>query len=393
MFTSNVAFVAAGLVAAVNGHMQLSSPQPHTFLANDGQKNPGRPLDSAGSDFPCRNPNLSFAWDGPLNTFALGSQQQLALIGSAVHGGGSCQLSITYDREPTADSVFKVIHTVQGGCPARNTEGNLGDDASMTDPFTYDYTIPDNIPAGNATIAWSWLNRVGNREFYMECGVLELTGEGGDQANFDALPDLFVANIDPYSDGCSTLGMESEDPIIPNPGDSVETNSAYSAASFTATCGSLTATGGSGSSPTSYAASSAQATSAVATSVATSEAAATSSAQGGVFITKTAASSASQATTTAQATTKATSVAVTTSAAAATTTASSSGSTSGQQKSGACDTDGVFNCLGSSYQQCASGQWSAVMQMAAGTECTVGESTDMAINAVGRKMIMRALKN
>ncbi|KAF3022979.1 hypothetical protein E8E14_009874 [Neopestalotiopsis sp. 37M] len=397
MFNSNVAFVAAGLVAAVNGHMQLSSPQPHTFLANDGQKNPGRPLLEAGTDFPCRNPDLSFAWDGPLNSYALGSSQQLALIGSAVHGGGSCQLSITYDREPTADSVFKVIHTVQGGCPARDTEGNLGDDASMTDPYTYDYTIPDNIPAGNATIAWSWINRVGNREFYMECGVLELTGEGGDQANYDALPDLFVANIDPYSDGCSTLGMEGDDPVIPNPGDSVETNSAWPTGVFGSTCGSMTATGGSGSSPTSYAASSAQATSAVATSAATSYATSVaSSAQGGVFITKTGASSAAQATTTAQATTattKATSVAETTSAApAATTSASSSGSMSGSQKTGACDTDGVFNCLGTSYQQCASGQWSAVMQMAAGTECTVGESTDMAIKAIGRRMIGRALK-
>jgi hypothetical protein len=213
----------------------------------------------------------------------------------------------------------------------------------MTDPFTYDYTIPDNIPAGNATIAWSWMNRVGNREFYMECGVLELTGTGGDQANFDALPDLFVANVVPYDGGCVTDDMQGSDPLIPNPGDSVETNSAYPAVAFNSACVSLSATGGSGSSPTSYAASSAQSTSAAATSYATSAA---SSAQGGVFITKTGASSAAQATTTAQATTattKATSVAETTSAAPAATSASSSGSTSGSQKTGACDTDGVFS--------------------------------------------------
>lgn len=55
----------------------------------------------------------------------LGSTQQLAFIGSAVHGGGSCQVSITYDQNPTASSTFKVIHSIEGGCPAKNETGNF----------------------------------------------------------------------------------------------------------------------------------------------------------------------------------------------------------------------------------------------------------------------------
>ncbi|KAI0144788.1 hypothetical protein BJ166DRAFT_596868 [Pestalotiopsis sp. NC0098] len=390
MLNSNVAFAAAGLFAAANGHMLLSSPQGHTFLTDQNTDGVGRPLNNDGSDFPCRNPNLGSEWTGPVNSYALGSSQQLALVGTAVHGGGTCQMSITYDTEPTAKSVFKVIHTIQGGCPARNTAGNLdGDDPTLADPFTYDYTIPDNIPTGNATIAWSWMNRIGNREFYMECGVLELTGTSGDQANFDALPDLFVANVVPYADGCLTDGLDSSDPVIPNPGDSVEYNTQNPQATFGATCGSLTATGGSGSTPTSYAASGGSAaTSAVATSVATSEAAATTSAQGGVFITKTQA-----ATSVAETTTAVASVATSSAAAATSASSGSSGSSDGSVKSGACDTEGMFSCAGDSYQQCASGTWSVSMPLAAGTSCTVGESTDMQIAAAGRKMVVRALKN
>lgn len=395
MLNAKIVVAATGLFAAtaVNGHMVMKSPQPHnviTALVN-GVSNPGRPLSSDGSDFPCRNTGSD--WSGPTNSYALGSKQQLAFTGSAVHGGGSCQVSITYDTAPTKDSVFKVIHTIQGGCPARNTAGNLGDDASLADPFTYDYTVPSDIPAGNATIAWSWINRIGNREYYMECGVLELTGTGGDQSNFDKLPDLFVANIDGVDGGCTTDGLDGQDVPIPNPGDSVETNvdsTVTTATGYNAACKSLTAGSGSGatSAGTTYKTSAAVTTSSKATATATSV-------PGGVFITKT-----SQATTTAAPVTTAVPVSnsapAATSTAIATATAGTGSGTSTSQKTGACSTEGTFACLsgGTSFQQCASGTWSTVMQMAAGTECTPGESTDMKIAAIsGRKRTMRALRN
>lgn len=397
---------AAGLVAVANGHMVMKSPQPFTFTtdssseSNAGQTNSAvnRPLSATGSDFPCRY--VAGSWDGPVNSFALGSSQTLSLTGSAVHGGGSCQLSITYDTEPTKSSVWKVIHTVQGGCPARNTAGNLGDDASLSDPFTYDYTIPDNIPTGNATIAWSWINRIGNREFYMNCGALSLTGTSGDQSNYDALPDLFVANI-PTVSTCSSEMNDSDDKdiTIPNPGDSVETNVDSTVSTTTydpATCPAASSTSGGSAATTTKASSAAATTTAKASASAGSSSGA--GAGGGVFITQTTAgsaattakaSSAAAATTTAKASTAAAAAATSkaSTAAAAASSSTSSGTTTGV-KSGTCSPDGTYYCTGSSFQQCASGTWSVALSMAAGTSCTPGESNNLAILA-DRKLAIR----
>ncbi|GAP92305.1 putative chitin- domain 3 protein [Rosellinia necatrix] len=45
---------------------------------------------------------------------------------------------------------------------------------------------------------------------------------------------------------------------------------------------------------------------------------------------------------------------------------------------GSCKNEGIFNCIdGKSYQQCASGHWSAVMRMAPTTSCALGQSTNL----------------
>ncbi|KAI1870646.1 uncharacterized protein JN550_005189 [Neoarthrinium moseri] len=371
MFSAKIA-AATGFLAVANCHMLLVNPKPFDFTTATNADGYGRPLDAAGSDFPCRR--INEAYTGPTNSYPQGSNQTLQLQGSAVHGGGSCQISITYDTEPTKNSVFKVIHTIQGGCPARNTEGNMVGTAETPDPFTYDFTIPSDIPTGKGTIAWSWLNRIGNREYYMECGAVEITGSGGDKSNFDKLPDLFVANI-ASENNCNTQNGAGKDAWIPQPGDSVEVNKGTDWQFFgefvctSVTPGDTGSGSGGGSSATA-------APTSVATSIATSV-------PGGVFLTKTtaAASSVIATTTAAQATSVATSPAATASAGSG----SGSGSQSGQL-TGACSTEGAWNCVnGSSFQQCASGQWSVVMSMAAGTTCTAGQSSELKI-AAGRKM-------
>ncbi|KAF7870380.1 hypothetical protein EAF04_004126 [Stromatinia cepivora] len=51
----------------------------------------------------------------------------------------------------------------------------------------------------------------------------------------------------------------------------------------------------------------------------------------------------------------------------------------GEQK-GACTSEGMFNCVsGSSFQQCASGSWSAVQDLAPGTVCTSGQTYHLGI--------------
>lgn len=54
----------------------------------------------------------------------------------------------------------------------------------------------------------------------------------------------------------------------------------------------------------------------------------------------------------------------------------------GAQPAGeACTNEGEWNCVGGkSFQRCASGQWSPLMAMAAGTTCEMGKSTSFAMS-------------
>lgn len=171
------------------------------------------PLAADGSDFPCKQ--RAGVYDiTKMNSIAVGAPQSLSFTGSAVHGGGSCQVSITLDEKPTKDSQFKVIHSIVGGCPS-NVTGNLPENASGSQAATFDFKVPDGFPNGKATLAWSWLNKVGNREFYMNCAPIEISGGSDDKSYFNSLPDMFVANI-----GSSCGTAENQDFVYPNPGDS-----------------------------------------------------------------------------------------------------------------------------------------------------------------------------
>jgi hypothetical protein len=362
---------------------------------------------------------------------ALGSVQPLSFTGSATHGGGSCQISITYDQAPTASSTWKVIHSIEGGCPIQGVAGNNGNDASAVDPSTYSFTIPSTLPTGTAVLAWTWFNKIGNREMYMNCAPITLTASTSkrseedeelmrrnytqfverDTAAYNALPDMFVANI-PSTD---CLTADSQDLAFPNPGDSLEklgTATATPTPPSGPSCGvtkaavasSVVASAGSGSVATAVtSAAASKATSAKASS------AASSPGQGGVFVTvatsaapgmfipppapyptltinpvasSAPASSAGASGAASKATTKATVVASSAAPASTSTTGTGSAIAAGT----ACTTEGMFNCIGgTSFQQCASGTWSVVQSVAAGTTCTSGESMSMGISAIASK--------
>ncbi|KAH8908322.1 hypothetical protein BR93DRAFT_476887 [Coniochaeta sp. PMI_546] len=408
MFFAKTYAAACGLATLSSAHMIMSSPKPFAGVQQS-------PLSTDGSNFPCQmTAGGSYQSQGS-TTMAKGSPQELAFIGQAVHGGGSCQVSITYDTAPTKDSVWKVIHSIQGGCPAKNQAGNMGSSASAADPFTYQFQIPDDVPTGNATIAWTWLNRIGNREYYMNCAPISITGSSGDKSNFDALPDMLVANI-PAITTCTTEGLEGSDYKYPNPGSSVDNFNMVPLVDLNGDCGKA-ATGSSGSTVSSG---SSQSTASAAPAQASTTSAASGSASlpGGVFITvpaggasssaeavqATQAPSSSQAV---QATTPTTfaSVAKTSPVGTSTATASASsgstgssgtsgattGSSSGAQTAGsACSPEGLWNCVGgSSFQQCGSGIWSPVMALAAGMECTPGQAPTLSMKAINGKMRRR----
>jgi hypothetical protein len=59
---------------------------------------------------------------------------------------------------------------------------------------------------------------------------------------------------------------------------------------------------------------------------------------------------------------------------------------------GPCTQEGLWNCLGSiAFQRCASGQWSPVQSMAAGTTCQPGQS--QSLWPAGRRVRRQRLQN
>jgi hypothetical protein len=161
-------FILSGLLAStVSAHMQLSKPYPiRSPLNKDGKGEKDysytNPLSSSGSDYPCKGYNKDEF--NAVDTWAPGSSQEMELEGSATHNGGSCQLSLSYDQGKT----FKVIQSVEGDCPIAKK---------------YNFDIPSDAPTGDALFAWTWFNKVGNREMYMNCAMVNIGGSGGRSAN------------------------------------------------------------------------------------------------------------------------------------------------------------------------------------------------------------------
>ncbi|KAJ5584860.1 uncharacterized protein N7459_004660 [Penicillium hispanicum] len=251
------ATILYGLLASTaSAHMQMSKPYPIRSPLNkdsDGQKDYSytNPLSTSGSDYPCKGyANDPFESQA---TYQPGGSYEMELEGSATHDGGSCQLALTYDKGKT----FKVIESILGDCPIAKK---------------YDFKIPSDAPSGEALLAWTWFNKVGNREMYMNCAMVTIGGGSngketadspkaggkkvdGQQAGgaketedkqaahppmemekmehphenqrresmeaetgFSSLPEIFVANVD-QAGKCQTIEGEAVD--FPEPGDNV----------------------------------------------------------------------------------------------------------------------------------------------------------------------------
>ncbi|KAK4923677.1 hypothetical protein LTR28_012481, partial [Elasticomyces elasticus] len=211
------------LASGAMAHMEMSWPHPLRSKFNPDTPQSmidysmTSPLNSDGSNFPCKG----YQNDKPLRTtvaYDAGSTYNMTLAGSATHGGGSCQLSLSYDNGAT----FRVIKSMIGGCPLNST---------------YDFTIPDYAPSGAALFAWTWQNFEGNREYYMNCAEVSIVGSGSSKSkrraagSMGSLPYLWKANLAGINN-CSTT--PSTNPVYPNPGPDViygDGMSAYSPAS------------------------------------------------------------------------------------------------------------------------------------------------------------------
>lgn len=217
MSLRSVILAAATFAAyAVDAHIIMQSPVPFSADKVDSAPLPGK------AAWPCKK-DLGYTIT-KMNPMAVGEEQKVSFKGTAVHGGGACQLSVTTDTEPTENSVWKVIQSVEGGCP--------GTDGTTVDlPFT----LPDSIPNGKATFAWTWFAKLsGGPEMYMNCAPIEVTGGASDTSKFDALPDMLVANLP----GVSECKQESSTVLkIPNPGDVLTGSAISDAKPPTGSCG------------------------------------------------------------------------------------------------------------------------------------------------------------
>ena len=178
-----VANAAIALLAnTASAHLIMQKPVPFGVDSLDNS-----PLEDAfPGNYPCKQ--RTGVYDiTTMNFMKVGDPQELSFEGSASHGGGTCQIAVSLDTEPTPNSTFKIIQVFEGGCPV-SSDGNTG-----THPFTF--TIPEGFPNGVSTMAWFWNNRVGNREAYMNCAPITVSGGSDSLDYYDSLPNLFLANL------------------------------------------------------------------------------------------------------------------------------------------------------------------------------------------------------
>ena len=128
--------------------------------------------DGATFPFPCKGfPK------GPSTKTINGNTVNIKLEGSATHGGGHCQFGVTYD-----DSTFVVLKTVTDNC--------------LISGMDYNFDLPSNIPSGDITVFWTWVNRLGNREYYMECADITVNNPNGNNSPVEIQgKELLVVNI------------------------------------------------------------------------------------------------------------------------------------------------------------------------------------------------------
>ena len=192
------------LPLSTHAHMEMSNPFPINSQLNpavpDNLKDYSytSPLLADGSNYPCKGYQITSPDQNTTATYVAGQSYTMNITGTATHGGGSCQLSLSYDNGDN----FYVIKSMIGGCPITTS---------------YNFTIPSYAPPSNtALFAWTWFNEIGNREMYMNCARVGIQSTSTTpvqryrraqykRQNSTSIfnnPPLFVCNV---NNGCTTL--------------------------------------------------------------------------------------------------------------------------------------------------------------------------------------------
>ncbi|KAJ2776111.1 hypothetical protein H4R18_005842 [Coemansia javaensis] len=185
------AWIALGTLAAA--HMAMVKPCTRYTPRGDNCPSlpPGQQLDYSLNAPLARNAPLckhTVPYSTPVANWTAGQTIQVAFdrVGAAAHGGGHCQFSVSYDGGKTFAVVHEVLkHCFFNGPSTGNTPAVL----------SYTFSLPSNLPSSDkAVFAWSWVNAIGVREFYMNCADVAIRGSGSSYTG----KQMVVANIDGY---------------------------------------------------------------------------------------------------------------------------------------------------------------------------------------------------
>ncbi|KAJ2486911.1 hypothetical protein IWW37_005445 [Coemansia sp. RSA 2050] len=198
-----ISTIAAALVASVSAHMSMV--EPCTRYTAHNPKCPALPAGKA-FDYNLKDPlgyteplcKHTTPYATPVATWTAGQSITARFeAGGAAHGGGHIQFSLSYDGGKT----FVVIHEV-----LKHAFFDGPTDSNMATVLSYTFDLPKEVPASDKAIfAWTWVNAIGNREFYMNCADVAIksysnsfTGKRMTIANHEGYPtiDEFKNNYD-----------------------------------------------------------------------------------------------------------------------------------------------------------------------------------------------------
>ncbi|KAJ2694729.1 hypothetical protein H4218_005479 [Coemansia sp. IMI 209128] len=160
--------VAALAVASVSAHMDIISPCPR--YSSRGQNCPALPAGQS-MDYSMSSPlgaseplcKHTVPFPTPCATWTAGQPVTVTFApGGAPHGGGHCEFSLSYD----GGSTFVVVYQILGTC--------FGAGQGVRQ---YTFGLPVGLPSSDKVVfAWTWVNAIGNREFYMNCADVAIKG-------------------------------------------------------------------------------------------------------------------------------------------------------------------------------------------------------------------------
>ncbi|KAJ1658710.1 hypothetical protein IWQ61_002095 [Dispira simplex] len=184
----------SALVVGCLGHMYPSTPcMRGSPLPNCKYPKPDfdltSPIGSGGNPaFPiCHHTE---PYPSPVATYQAGSSITVTFETSAIHNGGNCEFSLSYDGGKT----FVSIQTILKTC--------------FLNGKTFNVPIPKDAPSGKTVFAWSWVNATGNREFYMTCSDIEIQGTPGGKI---VGPRMITPNYDASSPHIGEFGNGKAD--------------------------------------------------------------------------------------------------------------------------------------------------------------------------------------